>query len=73
MSQRRQDSKVFILAIGWIFIVISLIFLPPVFGLLGIIAGILLIKLGKKQYGFIMIIFAILFAILGILFGYLMN
>lgn len=54
---------------GWICIVLSLLFLPVVFGIIGIILSILLIKRGEEDLGATMFVAAVVAMIVGIWFG----
>lgn len=63
MENEKNDIK-FIIIVGWILNIISLIFIPVIF-------GILLVKNKEKTHGFIMISCAVIFSVIGILFCYL--
>lgn len=73
MAQNQKNNIKFISITGWILNILALFFIPVVFGIGGIISGTLLIKNGEKNHGTSMIIVAIIFAILGVSFGYLVN
>ncbi|MDK7115678.1 hypothetical protein [Staphylococcus pettenkoferi] len=60
--------KVFII-LGWIFTVISLFFIPIVFGIAGIVFGALVIGKGRTTHGILMIVAAIICTIIGMVFG----
>ncbi|MGJ7589418.1 hypothetical protein [Staphylococcus shinii] len=70
MENEKNDIK-FIIIVGWILNIISLIFILVIFGIGGIIFGILLVKNKEKTHGFIMISCAVIFSVIGILFGYM--
>ena len=73
MAQNQKNNIKFISITGWILNILALFFIPVVFGIGGIIFGTLLIKNGEKNHGISMIIVAIIFAVLGVSFGYLIN
>ncbi len=51
--------------IGIVCAVISIVFLPPVFGLAGIILGVLAIRNGEKTIGMTAVVLAAIFMIVG--------
>ncbi|MEG3311825.1 zinc ribbon domain-containing protein [Streptococcus sp. SS-4456] len=55
--------------VGWITIVLALLFIPIVTGTIGVIMGYLVRSRGDKEHGTIMIIVAIGMTILGMLLG----
>ena len=55
--------------IGIVCAVISLLFLPPVFGIAGIILGAIAIKKGRKVLGITTVVLAAVCMILGAIFG----
>lgn len=69
----QRQSKVFYLVIGWIAAVISLFRLPFIFGVVGVVTGILSTKEGSRA-GLTLIIGSIAFMAVGLLLnGVLFN
>ncbi|MFW3529331.1 hypothetical protein ACN9U4_00515 [Staphylococcus caprae] len=68
-QQQNERSTLLFIILGWVFSVISLLFLPIVFGIAGIVFGALTISRGKKVHGIIIIVAAIVFALLGTVLG----
>ncbi|MBU5271784.1 hypothetical protein ACN9VA_06085 [Staphylococcus caprae] len=68
-QQQNERSTLVFIILGWVFSVISLLFLPIVFGIAGIVFGALTISRGKKVHGIIIIVAAIVFALLGTVLG----
>ncbi|ASS76513.1 hypothetical protein CIG75_17150 [Tumebacillus algifaecis] len=62
-SQKRKDPKLFVI-LGWIFAVITLFFLPFLFGPAAIIMGAIAIKRGAKANGIWIIVLAALVLLL---------
>lgn len=54
---------------GIVCAVISTLILPPVFGLIGIILGILSVRKGEKALGITAIVLSAVFMIVGMIFG----
>ncbi|MCI2954537.1 hypothetical protein FH178_04835 [Staphylococcus caprae] len=70
MEQQQNDrSTLVFIILGWVFSVLSLLVLPIVFGIAGIVFGALTISRGKKVHGIIIIVAAIIFALLGTVLG----
>jgi hypothetical protein len=61
-------SSVFYLTIGWISAIVSLIRIPYVFGVLGVIMGVLASKNGSRA-GMPLIVASILFMAVGLIFS----
>lgn len=66
-----KNARWFI-ALGWIFAVVSLFFLPVVFGVLGVVMGIAANKKGHGG-GITLIAASILMMVIGILAGAVLN
>ncbi|KEO81372.1 hypothetical protein [Tumebacillus flagellatus] len=69
-AETRRDPKVFLI-LGWIFAVVTLFFLPILFGPAAIVMGALAIPRGAKVQGILIIVLAIVFMILSMLLGVL--
>lgn len=67
-TEVKKDPKVFII-LGWIFTVLSLFFLPILFGPAAIVMGALALARGAKTQGILIIILSIVFMVLGFLLG----
>ncbi|PNZ14845.1 hypothetical protein [Staphylococcus simiae] len=73
MAEQQKDNNTLVFIIlGWVFSVLSLLFLPIVFGPAGVVFGALTISKGKKTHGIIIIVAAIIFALIGFTLGYMM-
>ncbi|MBO1199547.1 hypothetical protein J3T65_08375 [Staphylococcus simiae] len=72
MAEQQKDNNTLVFIIlGWVFSVLSLLFLPIVFGPAGVVFGALTISKGKKTHGIIIIVAAIVFALIGFALGYM--
>ena len=59
--------------IGIVCAVIAIALLPPLFGVAGIILGVLALKKGEKNLGLIAIILSAVFMVIGIILGIVVN
>ena len=66
-DESERGSQAFIV-LGWIFAVISLVFVPPLFGALGVAMGIIANKKGNRG-GIAVIIASIIGAAIGLIMG----
>lgn len=68
-QQNPQQNNTYLI-LGWVFCGISLLFIPLLFGAGAFVMGYLTRKQpGRETHGFIMMVFAIAVAILGVLLG----
>lgn len=58
---------------GIIFAVVSLLFIPPLFGVIGIILGIMAKNKGENSLGLTTIILAAIFMVIGMILSYWVN
>lgn len=59
--------------IGIVSAVVSLLFVPPVFGMAGIILGVIALNKGEKTLGLIAVILSAIFMVIGIILGIVVN
>jgi lipopolysaccharide export LptBFGC system permease protein LptF len=59
--------------LGWIFCVLSLAFVPILFGALAFIMGFLLRRSGKDVHGVVLMVMAVAGAILGVIIGIIIG
>ncbi|MBL0386870.1 hypothetical protein JJB07_09415 [Tumebacillus sp. ITR2] len=64
----KRDPKVFVI-LGWIFAVVTLFFLPILFGPAAIVMGALAIPRGAKTQGILIILLAIVFMVISFILG----
>lgn len=67
-GQPRKEGTVYIV-LGWIFIAISLLFFPILFGPGSVIMGYMVRKSGRIRHGTIIMILGVVAAILGMIIG----
>jgi hypothetical protein len=67
MPEQKQGTIYIVL--GWVFFALSLIFIPILFGAGTFIMGFLTYRNGKQTHGVILMVFAVVGVVLGMLLG----
>jgi hypothetical protein len=70
---KKAESSVALVFFGYICALLSLLVLPPAFGLAGLIIGIINLTRGRIGHGIAQIVLSVTFAIFGMLIGIALN
>ncbi|ADU31992.1 zinc ribbon domain-containing protein [Evansella cellulosilytica] len=73
-KQTNQESyAVVYIVLGWVFFAISLLFIPPLFGVGAFVMGLLLYRTGADTHGIIMMVLSAVGTVFGMFLGLLFT